>query len=289
MTIYDIHPHVVSADTTRYPMTHVFDHVADYVHARPVDAEAMIAAMDRAGITKSITVHSSMAYGYDCRYAADTVDAYPGRFGAVCAVNVRAADAVDKVRYWIAERGLDGIRIFTLGGGMPNDPRWIADPALFPVWETLADLGVPLCFRLPPNGFALLAQTMARFPSVPVILEYLYGPSPGEGPQFASADATWRLAANPNVYVKLKTDNILALSPDPAIRRAFLERSVAEFGSDRIAWGSNYPTAEGSLEQLLADAQRELAFLPQRDREAIFGGTALRLYPALGGARVRRA
>jgi predicted TIM-barrel fold metal-dependent hydrolase len=223
-----------------------------------------------------------MAYGYDCRYAADSMDAYPGRFGGVCAVNVRAPDAVDKLRYWIGERGMHGIRIFTSGGAMPKDPSWVVDPRLHPVWQSVAELGIPICFRVPPAGFALLPLTMARFTGVPVILEYIYGPAVGEGPEFASADAFWRLGDNPNVYLKLKTHNIMELSADPAQRQAFMQRCVDVFGAERIAFGSNYPTSEGTLVELVTQAQRELAFLPKRDQEAIFSGTALALYPVLG-------
>ena len=133
MRIFDIHPHVVSADTTRYPLNAAFDHVAPYVHARPVDAEAMLAAMDEAGVAKSVLVHSSMAYGYDCRYAADSAAAHPDRFLAVCAVNPRAPDAVERLRHWIVERGMSGMRIFTSGGAMSKDPSWIVDPIMFPV------------------------------------------------------------------------------------------------------------------------------------------------------------
>jgi predicted TIM-barrel fold metal-dependent hydrolase len=56
---------------------------------------------------------------------------------------------------------------------------------------------------------------------------------------------------------------------------------VAEFGSNRTAWGSNYPASAGTLTELLELARKTVACLTQRDQEQLFGGTALRLYPAL--------
>jgi len=57
------------------------------------------------------------------------------------------------------------------------------------------------------------------------------------------------------------------------------------FGADRIAWGSNFPAAEGSLPDLLGTARPVLSALPLAQENMIFGGTAEILYPALRSAR----
>jgi predicted TIM-barrel fold metal-dependent hydrolase len=48
-----------------------------------------------------------------------------------------------------------------------------------------------------------------------------------------------------------------------------------------LAWGSNYPSSEGALAELLALATGALASLPQVDQEWIFHKTAQSLYPVL--------
>jgi predicted TIM-barrel fold metal-dependent hydrolase len=63
---------------------------------------------------------------------------------------------------------------------------------------------------------------------------------------------------------------------------AFVRRCIDLFGANRIAWGSNVPTSEGSLAELIAFAQRELASLTDAERAAIFGDTARALYPKFG-------
>jgi predicted TIM-barrel fold metal-dependent hydrolase len=182
----------------------------------------------------------------------------------------------------VRERGMNGMRIFTSGGAMPKDPSWVIDPIMFPAFEEAEELGIPICFRNPPESFKLLPQLINEFPTVPIIAEYIYGPAAGEKAPFPSCDAFWALSDEPSFYLKLKTHNILELSPDPEVRHAFLARLVEVFGADRIAYGSNYPTSEGTLVEIIEDAKRELAFLPEQDREAIFSNTALTLYPALG-------
>jgi predicted TIM-barrel fold metal-dependent hydrolase len=75
--------------------------------------------------------------------------------------------------------------------------------------------------------------------------------------------------------------NFDLLKKGKATAQSFVEQTIAAFGTQRIAWGSNFPSSSGSLSELLALAKRELAFLPEKDQEQIFNGTALTLYPSL--------
>ena len=64
MTI-DTHSHVICTDTARYPNAPVGGQKSDWSRERPVSAEQMIAAMDEAGIAKSVLVQASTCYGHD--------------------------------------------------------------------------------------------------------------------------------------------------------------------------------------------------------------------------------
>src|SRR6266481_7418439 len=114
MSVIDIHPHVISTDTTRYPRTPLGGHQSDWSRERPVSVEEMIAAMDRAGVFKSALVQASTCYGHDNSYVADAVAAHPKRFTGVFSVVVRAADASERIGYWMS-RGLAGLRVFIAG------------------------------------------------------------------------------------------------------------------------------------------------------------------------------
>jgi predicted TIM-barrel fold metal-dependent hydrolase len=99
-----------------------------------------------------------------------------------------------------------------------------------------------------------------RFPKVRIILDHCARPVLADGPPYSAADSLFELARHPNV---------------------FLPRLVAEFGASRLAWGSNYPSSEGTLPQILAMARQSLICLAAADQDWIFGGTARTLYPAL--------
>ena len=202
MKIFDIHPHVVSRDHDRYPFNNVFGHVAPYVTERPIDTEQMLVEMDAAGVTKSALVHSSTAYGYDNSYAADSAAAHPDRFASVCSIDVRAADAAERLRYWILERKMNGLRIFTAGGTMAENSDWLVDPETFPAWETASELGIPVCLQMKAGGFRVLPTLLERYPKIRIILDHVSHPKASDGPPYHLADPLWALKGTKNVYLK---------------------------------------------------------------------------------------
>jgi predicted TIM-barrel fold metal-dependent hydrolase len=282
MKIFDIHPHVVSHDRDRYPLSRVYGAVANYVTERPLDADQMLAEMDAAGVAKSVLIQASTAYGYDNRYVADSAAAHPDRFASVCSVDVRAADAPERLRYWIVERKMNGARIYTAHASMAEDSDWLADPQTFPAWETAAELGIPMCLQMRAEGFRVLPALLERFPDVPILLDHVALPKVSDGPPYRAADPLWALKGAKNLYLKISVKNFIGWNEGASTTEGVLGKCIEAFGVDHIAWGSNFPASAGPLSNLLELAQRELAFLSEQDREAIFAGTARRLYPTLG-------
>src|SRR5215470_14230771 len=111
MPVLDIHPHIVSPDTGRYPLAPLGGTQSTWSSERPTTYEMLLAEMDAAGVNKAAIVHSSTAYGYDNSYVADAVAAVPSRFTAVCSIDVLAGDAVKTFDHWLAS-GCTGMRLF---------------------------------------------------------------------------------------------------------------------------------------------------------------------------------
>ena len=65
------------------------------------------------------------------------IAAHPKRFTGVFSVDVLAADAVEKMKFWIGS-GFTGMRLFTTGSTMPGQATWFDDPRSFPAWDTPA-------------------------------------------------------------------------------------------------------------------------------------------------------
>lgn len=280
MSTIDIHPHIIASDVMRYPLAPLGGHQSDWSRTRPVTVEQLVAAMDEAGVQKAAIVQASTCYGHDNSYVADAVVAYPQRFTGVFSVDVLATDAPERMRRW-REKGLAGLRLFTFGSTMSEQANWLDDPRSYPAWVCAGELGLSICLQMSAKAIPQAASMAERFPNVRIILDHGARPVLEDGPPYNAAASLFGLARYPNIYLKL-TPRIFAESRRGlATPETFFPRLVAEFGASRLAWGSNYPSSEGGLMELLAGARESLASLSKADLEWIFAKTAQTLYPAL--------
>jgi predicted TIM-barrel fold metal-dependent hydrolase len=279
-SIIDIHPHIIAGDTRRYPLAPLGGHQSDWSRTRPVTTEQMIAAMDKAGVAKAAIVQASTCYGHDNSYVADAVAAHPDRFTGVFSVDVLAPDAPERMRHWVG-RKLTGMRLFTIGSTMTEQASWLDDPKTYPAWECAGELGLSICLQMSAKAFPQMIRMLDRFPKVRVILDHCGRPVLDDGPPYAAADSLFALAKYPNVFLKLTQRNFTESRKGKASPETFFPKLVSAFGAARLAWGSNYPSSEGSLTELLALATSTLEGLSAADREWIFAKTAQSLYPAL--------
>jgi L-fuconolactonase len=284
MQLVDIHPHVIAADPTRYPLAPVGNQLSEWAAQRPVACEQLLAAMDEAGVAQAVLVQASTAHGHDNRYTADSAAAHPTRFAWVGSLDALAPDAPDQLTYWVRERGMAGLRLFTAGSTMTEQAPWLGDPASYPTWARAQELNVPICVQMRLAGVPALRQLLDRFPGVRVIVDHFGRPPLDDGPPYAAAEPFFALARYPQVYVKLSTVTHADAARGRSTPRAFLEQLVGEFGADRLAWGSNFPASEGPLAALVTLAREWVAGLPTANQERLLGGTARALYPTLGEA-----
>jgi L-fuconolactonase len=278
--IIDSHPHVIGADRATYPFAPLGGKLAPWADPG-LPAEQLLDEMDDAGVARAVLVQASTVYGYDNRYVADSVQAHPERFAGVCCIDVRAPDAAARLRHWIDDRRLAGMRIFTSGSAGADDSDWISDPATFPAWETAAELGIPVCLQMKASAFPRLDGLLRRFPGVAVVLDHCSHVPTDDGPPYERAAAFFELARHGAVYLKLTEHNFREFAGGAGTVESFLRRTIEAFGADHLMWGSNYPASKGPLKELVALAQRELAFLSESERRWILHGTAATLYPPI--------
>jgi len=275
MTI-DIHPHVIAADARRYPLAPLGGKPSGWSLSRPVTFEGMLAAMDEAGIERSVLVQASTCYGHDNSYVADAVAAHPGRFAGVFSVDMVAADAPERIRYWMS-RGLTGLRVFIAGHTTAHDAR-LDDPRAFPAWQCAADAGIPVCVQVRAGGLPQLETLLQRFPSVRIVLDHMARPVVDDGSPYTAAASLFALARYQNLFLKLTTHNLRDANQGKATPRSFFSKVVQAWGAERIAWGSNYPASEGTLAEMLAEARQALAHMDDATIASILSRTAKSLY-----------
>ena len=195
----DIHPHIISEDTAKYPRSPLFGVQSDWSKERPVTPEGLIAAMDEAGVEKAAIVQSSTCYGFDNSYVVDSVAQFPGRFTGVGSVDMLQPDAPERIRDWV-KRGITGLRLFTGGSTQAFDPSTLDDRRSFPTWELCGELGLSLCIQTDPVGLAQVAGLAKRFPKVNIILDHLGRPDVTDGPPYKRASSLFGLAPFENIF-----------------------------------------------------------------------------------------
>ena len=89
-----------------------------------------------------------------------------------------------------------------------------------------------------------------------------------------------RLAAVPSVFVKLSGLGTFVHRLDEAHIARTVRETVALFGPERCLWGSNFPIEKlwTGYASLVETYRKALAYLSPAAQDAIFGGTARRLY-----------
>jgi L-fuconolactonase len=283
LEIIDIHPHVISGDTVRYPISPQQGHRSNWSGTRPVTFEQLVAEMDESGVAKAAIVHSSTTYGHNNSYVADCVAQEPGRFTGVYSFDVAAPDALETFDHWLAH-GMGGIRLFTGGATHQGDGSWLVDPSTFPVWERCAELGMTMVVQTTPSGLSMVATLAQRFPTVPIALDHCARPDLESGPPYASCAELFGLSKYDNVYLKITPRTFDLAQKAPGGAEAFFPTLVGVFGADHLAFGSNYPASAGPLKKLIEQGHACLAALGEDDRAWVWGRTARRLYPTLASS-----
>lgn len=278
--LHDIHPHIISDDDGRYPRSPIGGLQSDWSQDHQVTAEAMVAAMDEAGIASSALVQAATCYGYNNAYVADAVKRYPDRFTAVATIDVLADDAVVVMKGWM-ERGITGLRLYTGGSKLEFDFSWLNDARSFPVWEYAGTAGLPICIQARAPAFPIVAELARRFPQTRIVLDHLARMDTTDGPPYAAAAPLFELAAYPNIYLKVTPRSFDLAASGKASPETFFPKLVSAFGANRIAFGSNYPASKGTLRQIVERAKDNFSSLTPEEQNWILGGTAETLYPKL--------
>lgn len=233
--------------------------------------ERALAHMDWLGIERAVVLQEFMD-GKQDDYLAEVRKAAPTRFSCTALFDRHYLDdpkgcfteAIDR-------RGLQGFLVKT-----PDPIPAIAVPALLPIWRECAARGLPVVLK---NGAPDdIRRLVDGAPGLKVVLSHFAGCF---GPQDEYEQRLAIAAECPNVFIDAGALTYRQRFPFPEARER-LRLAVERVSADRIAWGSDYPrpplVADASYKQQLEFITIECDFLTDAQRDAILGGTALRVY-----------
>jgi len=284
--VVDTHMHVWAADVKRFPFRHPYQ---PEMRSAKIGAtlERPVTEMDTFGVTHCILVQT-IYHGWDNTYTAYCVEQHPDRFKGHGLIDPTDARVADKLKYWMNERGLSGMRFSPIyyQNGQHGGDSWMTSAAHQRLWKTADKLGAVFNFFIGPNQLPKLETMAQRFPGVQVIVDHF------AQMDLAADDAEQQIrkllsvARHPNVFVKVSELSSVSKSrtypfPDayPMIRRVY-----DAFGPDRLLWGTGYPGAvraaynRPNVTDELAMIRTHIPFLSAEDRGKILGANAVKLW-----------
>jgi uncharacterized protein len=203
-------------------------------HSGPPSLEQMLAAMDRAGVSRALLCAWSSPSGMliDNDEVAKIVGTHPDRFSGVAAVDLRyPMAAVAELRRAVTDLGFVALRIVPwLWNLPPNDRRY------YPVYVACVELGVPFCTQIghtgplcpsePGRPIPYLDDVLLEFPDLVVV---------GGHVGYPWIDEVISLATKyPNFYVDTSAYAVHRLP-------AALVDYMRGRGRTRVLFGTNYP------------------------------------------------
>ena len=255
--------------------------------------ETLLYHMNRAGVDGAVFIQ--YMGNSDNSYLVDCLRRHPGRFAA--AMIVPADDDGTAIRAWAAQ-GLGGLRLAV------DDLATGADPLI--QWRTANELGLVVSARCSIESLlsAEFAQVVTTFPALPIVIEHLAGAKLDLQPPYANFKKVLALARFPNLTIKLPGfgefynlttlfhgalgENQAELDAALASRAPALfdqipplaDLVLEAFGPERIMWGSDWPpvSSREGYDNALAVPRSWASTLSQAEQDAIFGGTASRVW-----------
>ena len=261
--------------------------------------EYMLAQMDYAGVDRAVIQHDRI-YGKLDDFLGDCVRRYPERFVALAQVDEWIGgrpDQLERLRRQVEDLGFSGL-YFATGGFFHSDFKTgVNDPGLEPLWELVAELGIPVHWYATKLLRPRLEQYLMEIreftewarahPHIPSVLTHglenlridLDGPD-----RFTVPPEIMTLIQLPNWHIELMLHKMswdYEFPPyNPKVHEV-VRTLVNEVGAEKLLWGSDMPSCEEvvTYRQSMVLWQTQCDFLTAEQRAGVLGGNLARLYP----------
>ena len=250
----------------------------------PADFEPL---RERAGIDGTVLVQS-MPNEDDTRWMLSLADQHPFIWGVVGWVDLKAADAPERIAALARHPRLKGLR--PMLQDLPDDD-WIADPAVDAAARAMARHALVFDALVLTRHLEALHGFAQRHPGLRIVIDHGAKPPIADGEIEPWRNCIAHLAALPHVACKV-SGLLTEAGPRRTAEalRPYVQALWDLFGPERLLWGSDWPVL-----RLAGDYQAWLDMshalfeaidpaLPEARRTGLFGGNAMRLY-GLAAAR----
>jgi L-fuconolactonase len=240
----------------------------EYRGRAPYTYEALLAAMDEAGVDGAILVPPSFD-GDRNDYAIEAARKHPDRFAIMGRVALQAGPTT--LAHWKEQPGMLGVR---LTFHRDKDRPWLTDGTADWFWPEAERHSVPVMVHA-PERIAVVHDIARSHPGLTVIYDHMgFARETMDGRAMARVEELIPLAALPNVFVKVSALPCYSTEPYPfGNLREPLRRVIDAFGPGRSFWGSDITRVPKSCSyrQTVTHFTEKLDFLSDHELEWIMG------------------
>ena len=244
---------------------------------RDFNTETLQPLLKQAGIEATILVQAAPTEA-ETTYLLEIAEQTAWIAGVVGWTDLASPGAPARVAHLASIPALVGLR--PMLQDLP-DPNWILRSEVHDGLSAMAAHHLVFDALVRESQLPAIVELAERFPSLSIVLDHAGKPAIGERPSAAWRAGITALAGHPNTSVKLS--GLLSEAPAGAgadIFAPFVEKLLDSFGPDRILWGSDWPvmTMASDYPSWIAITEVLIRGLGPREREAIWGGVAARIY-----------
>jgi L-fuconolactonase len=171
------------------------------------------------------------------------------------------------------------------------DDDWLLRPALALPLEAMARHRLVFDALALPRHLPRLVQVVDRHPGLQFVLDHFAKPHLATGEIAAWKQDIASLAARPNIACKMSgLVTEAAADWQVADLREAVDHVIAQFGPQRMLWGSDWPVVNlaGGYAKWFAASETLLAGLAPAEKADIYGGNAVRIYLSSRGRHTSR-
>lgn len=238
---------------------------------RPDD---LLPHLKAAGFDKTVLVQAAPTVE-ETEYLLGIADAHPVVGKVVGWINFEDETHRHHLERWARHEKFAGVR--PMVQDIP-DPEWVHRPDVQWGFDAVVDLGLTLDALGFPVHAAPFLRLFEKYPSMKAVVDHCMKPQIADDAFDDWSVAMSRIADETGAYCKLSgliTESGSNWNAEKL--RPYAEHILSAFGADRVMFGSDWPVLN-----LASDYPTwyEIAtsFVPEVDREKVFGGTAARFY-----------
>ena len=271
MKITDTHVHLYHSDESTYPMKPE--------PLRPPSGTGTIMhlhrEMRRNGVNRAVFVQTGSAYGFDNKLLLDSLAESKEWAVGVCRLDPSDPGSPGLLEQYVTKHPIRGLRMEPVGELYPM----FYNPGATRMWESARGFNILICAHLPSNLLRQLADLLARFPTVQVVLDHA-GYASADDP--TSVDTVLELSRFQNLFLKLSHVVSGTSQGYPFVdMHEGIRKMIQAFGADRCMWGSNFPCEHWLKKATYAehlDVFRKEIGLSEAEQQALFVETPERVW-----------